>query len=101
MARSYLSPEVYGSVGNYGHFTDREPGTAGLGKASVLALAKHQPAHVYFTGRDNKAAESVIAEVKQSSPGVGVTFVKLDMKSLASVKSACAQFTHDRLDILL
>ncbi|KAK9773252.1 putative Oxidoreductase [Seiridium cardinale] len=76
-------------------------GTAGLGKSSVLALAKHQPSHVYFSGRNAKAADSVIDEIKKSSPGVGATFVKLDMNSLAAVKGSCSQFTHDRLDILM
>ncbi|TVY59676.1 putative oxidoreductase [Lachnellula suecica] len=105
-------------------------GTAGLGKASVLALALHKPAHIYFSGRNAEAAKSLIAEVlnfgfltqiyqytldpptiilqfivqyevQNSNPSVGMTFVKMDMNSLASVKKACAEFSHDRLDILM
>lgn len=30
-----------------------------------------------------------------------MSFLKMDMTSLSSVKKACAQFTHDRLDILM
>ncbi|KAH8199883.1 hypothetical protein TruAng_005939 [Truncatella angustata] len=76
-------------------------GTAGIGRATVLALAKRQPAHLYFTGRNTRSAQSVIDGAKESSPGVEITFVKLDMNSLAAVKEACTQFTHDRLDILM
>ncbi|KAI5864452.1 oxidoreductase [Durotheca rogersii] len=76
-------------------------GTAGLGRASVLALAKHEPAHIYFTGRNVQAGESVIAEINKTDPSVGATFVKMDMTSLSSVKRACAQFSHDRIDLLM
>ncbi|KAI0884934.1 oxidoreductase [Annulohypoxylon maeteangense] len=76
-------------------------GTAGLGRASVEALAKHEPAHIYFTGRNAQSGESLIADVKKSNPAVGMTFVKMDMASLTSVKKACDQFLHARLDILM
>ncbi|KAI1799180.1 oxidoreductase [Daldinia bambusicola] len=76
-------------------------GTAGLGRASVRALAKHDPAHIYFTGRNAQASQVLIDEIKETSPSVGMTFLKMDMTSLSSVKKACAQFTHDRLDILI
>ncbi|KAI1454759.1 oxidoreductase [Annulohypoxylon moriforme] len=76
-------------------------GTAGLGRASVEALAKHDPAHIYFTGRNAQAGESLISNIKKTNPAVGMTFVKMDMKSLASVKKACDEFLHDRLDILM
>ncbi|KAI1780901.1 oxidoreductase [Hypoxylon cercidicola] len=76
-------------------------GTAGLGKESVEALAKHDPAHIYFTGRNTQAGESLIVEVKKTNPHVGMTFLKMDMTSLSSVKKACAQFSHDRLDLLM
>ncbi|KAI1476495.1 oxidoreductase [Daldinia eschscholtzii] len=76
-------------------------GTAGLGRASVRALAKHDPAHIYFTGRNAQAGQALIDEVKKSNPSVGMTFLKMDMTSLSSVKKSCAQFTHDRLDILM
>ncbi|KAI4154742.1 MAG: hypothetical protein LQ340_001480 [Diploschistes diacapsis] len=42
-------------------------GTAGLGKESVLALARHQPAHIFFTGRNAKAADTVISTVKSAA----------------------------------
>ncbi|KAH8882957.1 NAD(P)-binding protein [Thozetella sp. PMI_491] len=75
--------------------------TAGLGRESVLALAKRNPDHIYFTGRNAKAGASLIEAVGKIDPAVGVTFLELDMTSLPSVKSAMAKFTHDRLDILM
>jgi hypothetical protein len=66
----------------------------------VLALAKHKPAHIYFSGRNAEAARSLVAEVSVNT-SAGTTFVKMDMASLASVKEACAKFSHDRLDILM
>ncbi|RAO66617.1 uncharacterized protein BHQ10_002629 [Talaromyces amestolkiae] len=76
-------------------------GTSGLGRASVIALAKHNPAHIYFTGRNNKAAQELIDEVQTGKPSVKLTFVKMDMTSLVSVKEACKEFVHDRLDVLM
>ncbi|KAI1089955.1 oxidoreductase [Rostrohypoxylon terebratum] len=76
-------------------------GTGGLGRASVEALAKHEPAHIYFTGRNTQAGESLVEDVKKVNPIVGITFLKMDMASLLSVKNACDQFCHDRLDILM
>ncbi|KAI0602352.1 oxidoreductase [Biscogniauxia sp. FL1348] len=76
-------------------------GTAGLGKASVEALSRHAPAHIYFTGRNTQAAEALIASVKNIDSQVALKFLKMDFLSLSSVKKACAQFQHDRLDILM
>ncbi|KAH8694110.1 putative short-chain dehydrogenase [Talaromyces proteolyticus] len=76
-------------------------GTSGLGRASVIALAKHNPAHIYFTGRNAKGAQALIGEVRAERPLIQTTFVKMDMTSLASVKKACKEFVHDRLDILM
>ncbi|KAH8160810.1 hypothetical protein CIB48_g7434 [Xylaria polymorpha] len=76
-------------------------GTAGLGKASIQALAKRRPSHIYFTGRNAKAGEALIAETKRTNPSVGLTFLEMDFLSLASVKNGCDQFVHDRLDILM
>lgn len=76
-------------------------GTNGLGAASVKAFAHHNPEHIYFSGRNAKAAESLIAEIKQSKPTAALTFVEMDLSSLASVKAATKKFTHDRLDVLM
>ena len=67
----------------------------------MIALAKHSPAHIYFTGRNNKAAQELIDEMQMEKPSVKLTFIKMDMNSLASVKEACKEFVHDRLDVLM
>lgn len=80
-------------------------GTAGLGKESVIAFAKHNPAHIYFTGRNATSATSLLDTLKASNTtsAVQVTFLECDMASLSSVASAVRQFleTSDRLDILM
>ncbi|KAK5634275.1 hypothetical protein RRF57_009989 [Xylaria bambusicola] len=76
-------------------------GTAGLGKASIQALVKRGASHIYFTGRNTKAGEALISEMKQTNPSVGLTFLEMDFLSLASVKKGCDRFVHDRLDLLM
>lgn len=76
-------------------------GTAGVGRGTVLELAKHNPAHILFTGRNYTAADAVIA---QATPGVKVTFVACDTASNASVVSAAQQIMSTvpgRLDVLV
>ena len=79
------------------------PGTNGLGKETILLLASHGPAHIYFTGRNKVAAHSVIAAVKAVAPAVPVTFLLCDQTRLASVKSAACAFLaqSSRLDVLI
>jgi len=77
-------------------------GTGGLGAQSVSQIAKHNPAHIYFTGRNASAAETTISRIKTDTPNTGLTFIPMDQSSLASIKSAVAEhFKHDRLDVLL
>ncbi|KAI8624507.1 NAD(P)-binding protein [Xylariaceae sp. FL1651] len=76
-------------------------GTAGAGKASVEALARHEPEHIYFTGRNTGAAESLITELTAEYPELRLTFLRMDLSSLQDVKAAAARFAHDRLDILI
>ncbi|CAG9988228.1 unnamed protein product [Clonostachys byssicola] len=76
-------------------------GTAGVGKSTLEQLAQHQPAHIYFTGRNQSAAKQVVSLVKAAQPNISITFIQMDLSSLASVKSAVPQFAHDRLDVLI
>jgi len=65
-------------------------------------MARHQPDHIYFTGRNAKAAAKLITDIKSTSPSVELTFMEMDMTSLVSVKSAVDKvFSHDRLDVLM
>lgn len=78
-------------------------GTAGLGAGSVAELARHEPAHIFFSGRNQKSADALIEKVGKQSPDVKVTFIKCDMSSFASVQQAADNFKvqSDRLDILM
>jgi NAD(P)-dependent dehydrogenase (short-subunit alcohol dehydrogenase family) len=66
-----------------------------------MALARHEPTHIYFTGRNANAAQEVATEVAAISPSTGTTFLKMHMESLISVKKGTAGFKHDRLDLLM
>jgi len=82
--------------------TERLTGTTGLGAASVRNLVKHDPLHIYFSGRNASAARELIDEVKKSKPTASLTFVEMDLASLRSVQDTIAKcFTHDRLDVLM
>ncbi|KAM0718969.1 hypothetical protein Q7P37_006041 [Cladosporium fusiforme] len=77
-------------------------GTAGLGRETILNLAAHSPAHIYFSGRSQTSADALIATLKTTHPSQPITFVQTDLASLESVKSAAKAFlaTSQRLDIL-
>ncbi|CAD6564186.1 MAG: hypothetical protein CYPHOPRED_003209 [Cyphobasidiales sp. Tagirdzhanova-0007] len=78
-------------------------GTGGLGKESVLALAKHHPRHITFTGRNAAKAEEVIS-LAQTNSSTTVSFIPCDLASLTSVKAAADTFlakSYGRLDVLM
>jgi len=80
-------------------------GTGGLGRASLLALARHAPRALYFTGRNARAAAAVEAEIRSIDPAVNVVFLHADHSSLSSVENATKQFlaaaSPPRLDALV
>ncbi|KAJ7189454.1 oxidoreductase [Mycena pura] len=79
-------------------------GTAGIGKESVLEVAKHNPARISFTGRDAKrAAEVITAAEAAGGDFVAVVFVECDLTSPASVHQEAKRIASesDRLDILI
>lgn len=76
-------------------------GTAGLGAGSISLLAKKNPAHIFFSGRNAKRGEGVIQKVKAVNPDVAVTFIQCDLADLGSVKQAAESFLQQstRLDV--
>ncbi|KAL9593768.1 MAG: hypothetical protein Q9219_007389 [cf. Caloplaca sp. 3 TL-2023] len=78
-------------------------GTNGLGKQTIFTLAKNSPEHIYFTGRNAKAADEVISQTKTVAPNVHLTLIQCDQLSLASVKKAAQSFLSQasRLDVLI
>ena len=76
-------------------------GTAGLGRETIFSLAAHNPAHIYFSGRSDSSATALISELAKVHPKVPCTFVRADLASLTSVKTADAAFLaqESRLDL--
>ncbi len=78
-------------------------GTAGLGYESVLSLASHNPAQIFFTGRSQSSAAKLLEVCKEKYPSVPVSFVKCDLASLSAVKAAAREMLArtDRLDVVM
>lgn len=78
-----------------------QTGTAGLGAGTIALLAKKKPAHIFFSGRNGKKADELIAKVNKENPGVPLTFVRCDLADLSSVKQATNELLSktDRLDV--
>ena len=77
-------------------------GNTGLGKETVLQLAKHNPSQIFLAARNPSKAEAAIADVKKVVPTANITFLPLDLTSLKSVDSAAKSFQSQskRLDLL-
>lgn len=78
-------------------------GNAGLGKETVLQLAKHSPSQLYLAARTPSKAEAAIRDIKATVPNANITFLELDLASLKSVQRASETFlaSSDRLDLLI
>ncbi|ATZ56165.1 hypothetical protein BCIN_13g00130 [Botrytis cinerea B05.10] len=78
-------------------------GNSGLGKETVLQLAKHNPHLLYMGARSKAKAEEAIAEIKTTVPNANIKFLEIDISSLSSVKRGADAFLaeNDRLDILV
>jgi NAD(P)-dependent dehydrogenase (short-subunit alcohol dehydrogenase family) len=84
-------------------------GTAGLGRETVIQLAK-TGAQVYFTARDEKKAESVLQDIAEAAADgdedlkdAQVDWVKMNNTSLKSVREAVEDFLgrSSRLNVLV
>ena len=78
-------------------------GTNGLGKQTIITLAKHSPEHIYFTGRNAKSAQSIIDDANSTAPSVKLTFIECDQLSLSSVEKAAKELVSKvtQLDVLI
>ncbi|KAM6946029.1 dehydrogenase/reductase SDR family member 13-like [Aplochiton taeniatus] len=74
----------------------------GIGKMTALDLAK-RGARVILACRNQRRAESALAEIKRESGSNEVVFMQLDLGSLRSVRSFAETFlmTESRLDLLI
>ncbi|KAH7124965.1 hypothetical protein B0J13DRAFT_565955 [Dactylonectria estremocensis] len=80
-------------------------GSSGLGKESVLQLAKHNPAAIYLTARTEARGKAAIEEIERAVPAAKdkIKYLELDLGSFASIKNAADNFRNqsDRLDVLM
>lgn len=78
-------------------------GNTGLGKETVLQLAKHNPKEIYLAARTPSKAEAAIEDIKKVVPNGNISYLKMDLTSFSSIKEAAEEFNRksDRLDILI
>ncbi|KAL6241306.1 hypothetical protein RBB50_011779 [Rhinocladiella similis] len=77
-------------------------GNAGIGKATIRALARHSPARIYLCARRREAAETAAAGLRSESRFDRIHILDLDLATLDSVKKCAAEFNEkeNRLDLL-
>jgi len=80
-----------------------QTGNTGLGKETVLQLAKHDPKEILLAARTPSKAEAAIADIKKTVPNASISFLQLDLTSFSAIKKAADDFTSrsDRLDLLI
>lgn len=80
------------------------PGNGGLGKETILQLAKHRPSKVFMGARSETKATEAIESLKPSIPnGVEIIWLPMDLTSAKSIQDAAERFNvnSQRLDILV
>ncbi len=77
-------------------------GNAGIGKQSAIDAAR-RGARVIIGCRNPQKAEAAVNEIRRLSGNSKVFYRKLDLASMASVRSFAAGFIHEygQLDILI
>ncbi|ETI29083.1 hypothetical protein G647_01536 [Cladophialophora carrionii CBS 160.54] len=80
-------------------------GNTGIGKETVLQLAKHRPRKLFLAARTQSKAEEAIADIRSAiaPKTVDIEYLPLDLSSLASVKAAAERVKErdSRLDLLI
>ena len=79
------------------------PGNAGLGKETIVNLARHNPQHIWMAARSQSKAEAAIADIQKIVPGASVSHLSLDLASFQSISDAAKKFqsSSSRLDVLI
>ncbi|KAL4811453.1 hypothetical protein BDV18DRAFT_129380 [Aspergillus unguis] len=79
-------------------------GNTGLGKETVLQLARHRPERIYLAARTASKAQDAIESIQKAllSPA-DIRHIPLDLASFASIRAAAKKFESecDRLDVLI
>lgn len=78
-------------------------GNTGLGKQSIIELARHKPSEIWLTSRDLNKGEAARRDIEGQVPGAVIRVLQLDLSSLDSVEAAAQEFRSraSRLDILM
>jgi NAD(P)-dependent dehydrogenase (short-subunit alcohol dehydrogenase family) len=78
-------------------------GNTGLGKETILQLAKHSPQQLIMSARNKSKATEAIEDIKKTVPNANITFLETDVASFSSVKKAAEALNEqtNRLDILI
>lgn len=78
-------------------------GNAGLGKATVVALAAHNPKCIYLCCRRRASGEALVQSVLEDHPDANIVVLELDLSDLDSVKRCAKEFQgrSEQLDILI
>ncbi len=77
-------------------------GNTGIGKATAVALAR-MGAQVTITSRNPDKGQAALADIRKQSGSDAVECLRLDLASLAQVRSFAAEYLagHPRLDVLI
>ncbi|KAH7075012.1 hypothetical protein FB567DRAFT_610495 [Paraphoma chrysanthemicola] len=68
-------------------------GNSGLGKQSVLELARHSPAEIWLGSRSIKEAEEAITDIRRQVPKAPpIRILQMDLSSFQSICDAAATF---------
>jgi NAD(P)-dependent dehydrogenase (short-subunit alcohol dehydrogenase family) len=80
-------------------------GNGGLGKETILQLAKHNPARIYLASRTESKGQEAIESIRDSlgHSNTVLEYLPLDLTSFRSIRAAAksVQSSTDRLDILI
>ncbi|EGN99803.1 hypothetical protein SERLA73DRAFT_52897 [Serpula lacrymans var. lacrymans S7.3] len=79
------------------------PSPGGIGAETAISLAKASPALLLLAGRAESKISPLIQEIQSKYPAVATKFIKLDLGSQASVRSAATEINSsvERIDILI
>jgi retinol dehydrogenase-12 len=77
-------------------------GTAGIGKAASLELARRGAA-LTILARDDDRGRETVAEIERTVPGAPAEFLRTDLADLESVRATAGLLLerHDRIDVLI
>ncbi|KAL9068304.1 MAG: hypothetical protein Q9157_006554 [Trypethelium eluteriae] len=78
-------------------------GNSGLGKETIVALAKHKPNKIYLAARNVSKAQAAVKDIEKRIPGAPTSILEFDLSSLHSVMEAARRVISEsqRLDILM